>query len=1059
MASYQCFLNAKPRHESPAKVFAKLKSKVQREAMCAKAGVFTDNEPQCNPREKLGADFKPLRTATKLSCTADYGKENRAFGVEAQALTLSPMSSPQKTFRYSLADVRSKPADQTPLVTEMGHPVISRIGHTPTKKPPQSRDLISRTPVKMQMAEEESAPLHKLMSPAKMSSPITNRSRKRTWDELGFNTPSIRTKEANAEAIDQPRERRTSAFFTDPHKTCFENSGDTRGLPADLSAPRSISEQRCYVVMEKVPVMSPAKMFAYMKERESKREQQRTGKGSSSSTTGGKLSNEGHFNRCRNTSQPRAHNVNVTEDFACKSVPESRAESADIRSDPPKEVQAPATPSPPNLFEDPLLLNTPQIFIPKKQQPVFKRNKFPQIAKFPDENVIYLKKWFLRKTHKGLFVEGIHSEEKIPWNTNIIVERVSSYVLKTVSGSVYVLVGKLNMHVAYMSDFPKWFLTKFVYGFPENWKTLYEKFLSESKDRKTEKKGERSTMKAKTKSESTSTNLSVTRQRKNSFMTPDSCPPSCSSTKVSRSGRMIKPPLEYWKGGRVILDAHMNVTIHECYNTSICIPEVTTTVSARKSQKLPSGEDATHCESVSEEEVSVPLRKVRVALRRCNQVEVNPEEKPSHPPETTLETTNSPAVRCGRTRSSQRSPVYVDAVCQKQREPEKASTMKSKKPRHNTKRSSGKGRKQTVKASPESFTSNDEQPLEEDFSNNKKKKSRTYRKRHRKILNKSQEGYVSPSSRASESFENSVKELKKRMRGTQNSDATQTQKKCSKTSPPTKTLPKSTQSSRKDKAKKGKTASPQEQNKHKRTQAELVKLQEAVSCNSKQVAKGVEVVRTHSTKERLNRHKSQWTKEIVTKKAAKKPQKAKVEAPKDPVTNHLLISARVGTLKRKQQVREFLEAMPREEVNDIFSSIQMQNEQFENSSMCQSDGTSFSLSVEEQPPGTPPVNVFPEIKTPQCPHITPDMMGSRNRNNGDKMVYQFQKRIKDKQLNVYKAARSSKGFTSTPSVKQTMRRCANTENESFVILEMLPGNDEVPSDSEEEEDFYFSLDD
>lgn len=53
----------------------------------------------------------------------------------------------------------------------------------------------------------------------------------------------------------------------------------------------------------------------------------------------------------------------------------------------------------------------------------------------------------------------------------------------------------------------------------------------------------------------------------------DSCPPTfSSSTKVSRSGRVIKPPLEYWKGGRVILDAHMNVTIHECYDTSICIP-------------------------------------------------------------------------------------------------------------------------------------------------------------------------------------------------------------------------------------------------------------------------------------------------------------------------------------------------------------------------------------------------------------------------------------------------------------------------------------------------------
>lgn len=38
-------------------------------------------------------------------------------------------------------------------------------------------------------------------------------------------------------------------------------------------------------------------------------------------------------------------------------------------------------------------------------------------------------------------------EENIPWNSNIIVDRVSNYVLKTVSGKVYILVGKMNLDV------------------------------------------------------------------------------------------------------------------------------------------------------------------------------------------------------------------------------------------------------------------------------------------------------------------------------------------------------------------------------------------------------------------------------------------------------------------------------------------------------------------------------------------------------------------------------------------------------------------------------------
>lgn len=41
------------------------------------------------------------------------------------------------------------------------------------------------------------------------------------------------------------------------------------------------------------------------------------------------------------------------------------------------------------------------------------------------------------------------------------------------------------------------------------------------------------------------------------------------SAKVSRSGRLIKPPLEYWKGGRIVMDSDMNVTIHEDYSTSL----------------------------------------------------------------------------------------------------------------------------------------------------------------------------------------------------------------------------------------------------------------------------------------------------------------------------------------------------------------------------------------------------------------------------------------------------------------------------------------------------------
>lgn len=77
---------------------------------------------------------------------------------------------------------------------------------------------------------------------------------------------------------------------------------------------------------------------------------------------------------------------------AFESVPESvvsanrsRVESADSQSDtdPSEDVRIPGVPSQPVLLEDPLVLNTPRISIPKKHDAVFKRNKWPQRATFP----------------------------------------------------------------------------------------------------------------------------------------------------------------------------------------------------------------------------------------------------------------------------------------------------------------------------------------------------------------------------------------------------------------------------------------------------------------------------------------------------------------------------------------------------------------------------------------------------------------------------------------------------------------------------------------------------
>ncbi|KAM6968615.1 mis18-binding protein 1 [Tautogolabrus adspersus] len=1028
MAYYNHILqHAKPRFESPAKVFAKMKSKVQREEICAKDGIFreTANEPLYG--EKHEADFMSPRKRTESTWMTNELKENQRVGSyrnEAQVLTLSPIPTPQKPCDDSYLDISSKPMEEMPTwlgctprkrpfmeSTAVSHPLslCNRTTQSHIEKP-QTRHIdgfmvtSSRTPVKMHPEEKDymrgvfvdaCAPLQ-FKSQGSMFSPIRKRLRKRKLEHQDFNKVS-------KDVFSQPQQRKTSSPFSedDVHSnTYMEDFSDVKRFSADqtrlnwstheaMLPPISTAVKRCQRVVEKNAPMSPAKMFAYMKERENKAEQEKVIEVSSSTRD---LFYAGNSHRSRDTHPSTAHDMGEIPAFRDVSeiagpVHQSREESADSQSDtdPSEHVPSPAEPSQPVLLEDPLVLNSPRISIPKKHSAVFKRNKWPQTAKFPC-SVIHLKKWYLRRNHKGLFVEGIHQEDNIPWISNIIVDRINNSVLKTVSGRVYILVGKMNLDAD--SGFPNWFLKNFFNGFPAIWKTLYEKFLSEKDQGKT-RNSEGRGVKSKTKSEASSDKVSVKRHRPKPPKTPASCPPAPSSSRqVSRSGRVIKAPLEYWKGGRVILDAHMNVTIHECYETSICIPEVSTRVSARASKKparvfLPCAEGHDRFESTSNQEATVPLRKVKAQLRKCIKANLIPEEQPFYSPEPP-----------GKTQSS-----------------------------------------------------TDEESDDEVFLRRTKKVGR-------KVHNKSRQSNRFPSSPSSESSEESGKEIKSRTKGTKTNDVAQIQPKQKKsTKIATKSLPKTT--SKKENRNKNSTQTQQDEDEAEWTEAELMKLREAVSYYPKSMtgywAKVARTVGTRSVEECHRQLMCNVTSETPAKKPSRSG-KQKVEAPKDP--DHPVISARVGTLRRKQQVRQFLKAMPKEDVEDVFTSEFMHQKQFEMPSMCPSEDNDCALS--EQEPRTPGSTGFPEVKTPQCLDVRPGMIDSPNTSNDDKYTFQLQKRMRKYQYNVCKQAPSSKSFT--PSAKRTMRRCGNTENDTFVVWEMFPGNDAAQSDSGEEEDFYFSDD-
>ncbi|XP_063765745.1 mis18-binding protein 1 isoform X2 [Eleginops maclovinus] len=1076
MESYQHICKkAHMQFESPAKVFAKLKSKVSKDNPSANQGSFTGKDPP------YGGVFKPPRTRSESTWMTDQFKEytSVAYREEAQALTLSPISSPKKTFCYS--DISSERVEEVP--PGLGHGCTPRrraffestalVNRPPSHtEPAQIRDSagfngFSRTPVKSHPVENDFvsySPNDKRMPPPLMLSPTRNSLRKRKWETQEF------------DKIGQSRpERKTSRAFSADSSTCVEDVDNVRGFYADpigmdqfthepvVSNPQSSAMTRCIVSLKRCHQTSPAKMFNSMKKRASKTEQQEVNKVCS---TNRNLFCQANFPQSTDRRPFKALNMGEMEDTVFRDDPEnlvavnlSSEATEDSQSDtqsathPSENIPAPELSAHPVLHEDPLVLNSPRISIPKKEA-VFRRNNWMQHTKFPCESVIHLKKWYLRRSLNRLFLGGTHRDDNVPWNTNVIVERVSNNVVKTTSGSIYILLGRMNMNID--TGFPNWLLNKFAHGFPPDWDVLYEKLLSESKDvpsRGKDRKSERSRVFSQTNPDAST----VKRHRQKSLNTPDSRPPPLSDVKVSRSGRVLRTPLEYWKGGRVILDANMNVTIHDCYETTICFPNVTTTVSTSKSPKparAANSEGHKQCEPANIKEASVPLRRVKAPPCRHTRAKVELNENPSYSLVDRLthpeKCSGTPTMSRRKRKAAERN-IFMETSPQNQ--PEKSSTRRSKKQAPDTIRPSVEvfGSERAVQGAPES--SGAESASSQDKVEGRKKTEKVQRKSSRKASK------VLPTSVSSIS---SSEDLGRITRGT---CTKQKRSKCPKSlSPPKPLLKLKKPSKKKPTAKEGKAPHLPEQDEEQWTEAELMRLQEAVSYFPKYMAgywaKVAKMVRTRSAEECHYQHTSQATSQTPEKTAKKqkggkkkKKEEEEVKATKDP--NPPVISARAGTFKRKQQVRQFLEAMPREDVEDAFSSDYMQRKRFEVPSMCQSE-EDFNLS--EMEPLSPTSTVFPEVKTPQCVNITPGMMGSLDRTNNEKYVHQLQKRMKKNQFNVCKQAASSKTFTPTPSVKRTMRRCGNTDTDNFVVWEMFPGKDAVLPDSGEEEDFYFSHD-
>ncbi|XP_067410818.1 mis18-binding protein 1 isoform X2 [Emydura macquarii macquarii] len=253
-----------------------------------------------------------------------------------------------------------------------------------------------------------------------------------------------------------------------------------------------------------------------------------------------------------------------------------------------------------------IMFSSPMVHIPRKQKPKGDDYKALSSTSHIDTNdgnankqpKICLNEWRIKviNNNTAVCVEGKRRDMKdLCWHSNAIVERMASNQVKSISGSIYVLKGNVASASMRKEGFPYKLIKKFTYGFPKQWQEYVEDFLEElkRKEQNTDAAGnekmssvevdmleevEELTGGLKKRSGTRNTTYELaSNEDENRCMTPKhSSVQKDSNASYTRSGRRIKPPLNYWCGQRELVDNNLNVTIQEGgknYLNSECIHE------------------------------------------------------------------------------------------------------------------------------------------------------------------------------------------------------------------------------------------------------------------------------------------------------------------------------------------------------------------------------------------------------------------------------------------------------------------------------------------------------
>ncbi|NXL33041.1 M18BP protein, partial [Glaucidium brasilianum] len=100
------------------------------------------------------------------------------------------------------------------------------------------------------------------------------------------------------------------------------------------------------------------------------------------------------------------------------------------------------------------------------------------------QKTVCLTNWRIKvlDDNSAICVEGKEKHTKDVFRcSDAVTERIARNKLKTLSGCIYLLQGKINTASMRNGGFPYYFTKNFAYGFPRKWKKYVKGFLEEKK--------------------------------------------------------------------------------------------------------------------------------------------------------------------------------------------------------------------------------------------------------------------------------------------------------------------------------------------------------------------------------------------------------------------------------------------------------------------------------------------------------------------------------------------------------------------------------------------------